>query len=79
MGAFKAQHAAWAASHTLAAGQAVTIANRLAAPGVMAYINADGTVVRANAALNASSCFGHDIAFRQHDIPFEIKMQRLGL
>ena len=57
----------------------MTIADGLAPPGMTAHINADRTVVGADAALNASHCLWHDVTVRQYNISFEVKMQGLSL
>ena len=55
----KAQHASRASLYALAAGQAVVIFNRLAQPGVLPDINANGAIVRTDAALHAANIIGY--------------------
>src|SRR5271169_3452330 len=64
--AFEAQHAARAAAHTFAARQAIAAVDGQASPGVSADVDADGTVVRADAALHAAPRVRHDLTFRKH-------------
>jgi hypothetical protein len=65
-GAFKVQHTAWAAGYALATCQAMAVMDRYASPGMSAHVNADGTVVRANAALNTPYRFWHYVTLGQH-------------
>jgi len=72
MSALKAQRAARAACDTLAARQAVAIVNGQAAPRMAAHVNPDRAIVRADAALHATHGIGHDMAFGQGLVTFEV-------
>ena len=56
----KTQYATRTAGHTLAAGEAMIIFNGLTKPDVAPHVNADGAVVRADAALHAANIIWND-------------------
>src|SRR5262249_33312078 len=61
--AVEGEDAAGAALDTFAAGQAMAVMDRLAAPGVGADIDANRTVVGTDAALDAAHRVGDDLGF----------------
>src|SRR5579859_3221696 len=65
----EAKHAARAALHALAARQAMAVEDRLPAPGMVANVDAHGTVVGAAAALNTSLRIRHDLSLGKHFMP----------
>src|SRR4051812_42356076 len=67
--ALEVEHAARAALDALPAGQTVTAVDGQAPAGVGAHVDADGTVVRADAALDAARRLWHDLPLRQHLMP----------
>jgi hypothetical protein len=54
IGAFKTQHTARAATDALPAGEAITVLDGLAEPGVTAHIYLDGAAIGADATLHAT-------------------------
>jgi hypothetical protein len=61
----KAQHVSRAALDALTAGDTVTVADRLALPGMPAHIDTERAVVGTNAALHAARRIWHNKSGRQ--------------